>query len=196
MGYSQTWLAVRGGTAETVLPQLGLRGTGKREEEAESPLVGAELAGDWYIVIANRGGEPAGMLAAAPRLSANNDVVYGVVEEHVMASEASHWRGGQQVWRVAHDAQHGLEHLETEGELPSQFETIRAGFAKQQLDAVSNANVDYYFSIPLELARSLTGYLHDEDMAGIGAEPYEVLEKGGATDHAASKPWWKRLAGG
>jgi hypothetical protein len=196
MGYSQTWLAVRGGTAETVLPQLGLRGTGKREEEAESPLNGAELAGDWYIVIANRGGDPERMLEAAPRLSAANDVVFGLVEEHVMASEASHWRGGRRVWRVAHDSQHGIEHLETEGDLPPQFEGIRAGFAKQQLDEGPNPNVDFYFSIPLELARSLTGYMHDEDMAGIGAEPYEVLEKGAGPGPSASKPWWKRLTGG
>jgi hypothetical protein len=198
MGFSQTWLAVRGGTAETVLPQLGLRGTGKREEEAESPLVGAELAGDWYIVIANRGGDPKGMLKAAPRVSANNEVVFGMVEEHVMASEASHWRGGQQVWRVAHDSQHGLEHLEIAGTLPPQFETIKAGFAKQQLDEGPNANVDFFFSIPLELARSLTGYIHDEDMAGIGAEPYEVLEvaKHGTSEPSASRPWWKRLTGG
>ena len=198
MGYSQTWLAVRGGTAETVLPQLGLRGTGKREEEAESPRVGAELAGDWYIVIANRGGDPKGMIEAAPRLSATNDVVYGLLEEHVMASEASHWRGGRQVWRVAHDSRYGIEHLETEGALPPQFETIRAGFAKQQLDAGPKANVDFSFTIPLELARSLTGYMHDEDMAGIGAEPYEVLEaaKADASEVSASKPWWKRLTGG
>jgi hypothetical protein len=138
------------------------------------------------------------MLQAAPRLSVMNDVVYGLVEEHVMASEASHWRGGRQVWRAAHDSRYGIEHLETEGALPPQFEAIRAGFAKQQLDEGPNPNVDYFFSIPLELARSLTGYIHDEDMAGIGAEPYEVLEvaNGCTSEPSASKPWWKRLTGG
>lgn len=196
MGYSQTWLAVKGGTAESVLPHLGLRGTGRREDVAESPLVGAELAGDWYIVIANLGGDPELMTGAAPRLSETHDVVVGFVEEHVMASEASHWRGARRVWRVAHDAQSGIEHLETEGTLPPQFEYIRAGFMKQQIDEGPNPNVDFYFSIPLELARSLTGYMHDEDMAGIGAEPYEVLEKGTASDSSGSKPWWKRLTGG
>ena len=39
MGYSQSWLAVRGKPPAAVLDSLGLRGTGKREEIAESPIV-------------------------------------------------------------------------------------------------------------------------------------------------------------
>ncbi len=197
MGYSQTWLAVRGGTAETVLPRLGLRATGEREDIAESPLVGAELPGDWYVVIGSPCDHPSVTQEAASKLSAQGDVVHGWVEEHVMVSDASHWRSGGLVWHVQHNAQDSIDHLHAEGELPPQYEAIRDGFAKQQLDAGSNPNVDHYFSIPLELARSLTGYMYDDDMAGIGAEPYEVLEiAGGAVDPAASKPWWKRFGGG
>ena len=198
MGFSQTWLAVKGGTAERVLPHLGLRGTGRREDVAESPLVGAELPGDWYVIIAGEYGHPLLKPEAAQRLSRESDVVMGLVEEHVMACETSYWRDGSRLWLARHDAQQGQQHLETEGTVPSQFETIRAGFAAQQAEAGPGADVDYYFSIPLELARSLTGYMHDEDMAGIGAEPYEVLEvaKGDAAEKTASKPWWKRLAGG
>lgn len=198
MGYTQTWLAVKTGTAETVLPRLGMRETGQREDTPESPLVGAELPGDWYVVIAGTFRHPLLTLETAQRLSTENDVVLGLIDERVMFCETSYWRRGDQLWRAQHDAQKGLDHLDADGELPPHLEALHAGYLKKQADAAPNAGVDHLFSVPTELARSLTGYMHDDDMAGIGSEPYEILEvaTGGVAAPSASRPWWKRLTGG
>ena len=59
------------------------------------------------------------------RLSAGCEVVTGDVEEHVMVSIAIGWKDGQRVWSVTHDAQRDIEHLQTEGELPAAFTSIR-----------------------------------------------------------------------
>src|SRR5437867_3174852 len=122
MGASVSWLAVRGGTREAVLAALGLRGTGSFEEIPESALTGAALPSGWYIVVSNRE-YPAFMEdKTLARLSSTAEVVTCFVEEHVMCSFASQWRGSRMLWSVIHTADTGgIEHLETKGELPPFF---------------------------------------------------------------------------
>lgn len=200
MGYVLHWLAVRGGTAATVLPHLGLLGTGRREDTPDSPLLGAELPGDWYLVIANGGERQQVNEAAALRLSQANDVIYAEVDERVNRCSTHHFQAGREAWSARHDAQRGVTHLEVSGALPPHYPGIRDALAAQQTAAGTAAAVDYYFSIPLELARSLTGYLHDDDMAGMGADPFEVLTTSTHAHSAepAKKPgsWWRRAFGG
>ena len=52
MGYSLSWIAVRGKTTEVVERELRLVPTGATEDIPASPVVGASLNG-WTIVIAN-----------------------------------------------------------------------------------------------------------------------------------------------
>lgn len=199
MGYSQSWLAVRGKPPAVVLETLGLRGTGTREEIAESPIVGAELPTGWYLVVAGRSGHRLMRDQTLQRLSAGCEVVTGDVEEHVMVSVATGWKEGQRVWSVTHDAQRDMEHLQTEGELPAAFTSIRDRFrSEQQTAGGSKADVDYIFDVPVELAKTLTGYRHDADIPGAGADPYEVLVET-SSDASASTGWpslLKRLFGG
>jgi hypothetical protein len=95
-----------------------------------------------------------------------------------MLSSASGWNGEKQLWRVEHyGGEKGLLHLETEGNLPNEFECVRDRFFAQQESAGgANADVDYVYEIPAELAKALTGFRHDQDMPGMGVQPYEVLE--------------------
>ncbi len=118
MGYSQSSLVVRGKPKETVLAELRLRPTGKREDFAESLLVCAQLPTGWVIVVAQRTYPCMIGDSTLRRLSAGCEVVTCGVEEHVMVSEATLWRAGECVWRVSHDATHGVESLHVEGELP------------------------------------------------------------------------------
>jgi hypothetical protein len=49
MGFSVSWLAVRGKPSTAVLSELGLRGTGEYEEVPDSPhFWGANLPDGWY----------------------------------------------------------------------------------------------------------------------------------------------------
>ncbi len=198
MGFSQSWLAVKGKPAAAVLEALGLKGTGTREEIAESPIIGAELPGGWYLVVANRSGHRLMREPVVERLSAGCEVVTGDVEEHVMVSMAAGWKDGRRIWLVAHDAQRGIEHLKTQGELPTAFGGIRDEMRSQhQAAGGRQADVDYIFDVPVELAKALTGYRHDEDIAGVGDRPFEVLVQASASPSSSGeKPsFWKRLFG-
>lgn len=53
MGFSLSWLAVRGKEAAAVRRVLGVRRTGQREDVPDSPLLGADLPNGWYLVLAN-----------------------------------------------------------------------------------------------------------------------------------------------
>jgi hypothetical protein len=199
MGYSQSWLAVKGKPPTAVLETLGLRGTGTREENAESPIVGAELPSGWYLVVTGRSGHRLMRDQTLQRLSAGCEVVTGDVEEHVMVSVATGWRDGQRVWTVTHDAQRDMEHLQTEGDLPAAFASIRDRLRSEQQKAGGRkADVDYIFDVPVELAQTLTGYRHDADIPGAGTDPFEVLvETSSSASASTGRPsFLKRLFGG
>ncbi len=173
MGYSLSWLAVQAIDRQDLLAALELETTGAREEIAESDLVMATLPGDWHIVLSNRDErfDDTGLLE---RLSRGREIIACFVEEHVMYSEARGFSDGKLVWSVIHDAQAGLDHLETEGTLPASYAGIRERIEHQRR-AAGEAPADFLFDVPIELAKMLTGFRHDEDITGDEAEPFEVL---------------------
>jgi hypothetical protein len=192
MGYSQSSLAVSGKSPEEVLSAIGLRSTGKREEFPESRYNCANLPNGWFLVIADRAGSEIIDEAALRQLSVGCDVIACSVEEHVMVSEASGWENGSRTWRVVHDAQRGMEHLEAEGEPPAVFPSIRNRLCEEQNAAGgSDSDTDYYFDIPVELAMSFTGYRHDKDTLGLTENSFEVLE----TVDGRKKSFFRRLFG-
>jgi hypothetical protein len=190
MGYSLSWVAVRGKTAEEVLRELGLRATGEREEIPESPIVAAKLNDQLYLVLANndsRFAEDEGLR----RLSVGCELISCFVEEHVMCSRAAAWKGGEERWSVSHDAQIGIEHLEAKGALPSSYSGIRDRLAAERGKAGPDA-ADFLFDVPVELAKAETGFRHDQDCPGGAAEPFEVLVSDGGRN---KRSWIARLLG-
>ncbi len=176
MGFSLSWLGVKGVPPDVVLEALGLGGTGGRDEVPDAPLNGVELPGAWYLVIANRQPPEFFQESVLQRLSTIGEVVICFVEEHVMCSSATGWKHGRTMWSVLHDAQRDIEHLEAAGDLPSTFAAIRERLlASQQAAGGRTANVDYIFEVPVVLAEALTGYRHDAEIPALGKRPFEVL---------------------
>ena len=180
MGWSLSWAALKGGNLQTVCSALGLRATGKREGLAQSKIDGTALPTGWYVVVFNRteiGDE------ALRKLSQGGEVVSCFVEDHVMFSSATAWKNGRQLWRVVHDGgEDKVLHLETSGDLPAEFESIRKElFAKQEQEASEpdDLKVDHVYDLPAELAKTLTGFRHDQDTPGISGDVFEVLEQEG-----------------
>jgi len=97
-----------------------------------------------------------------------------------MFSSASAWKNGNKVWRVAHNGEEdNVLHLESSGDLPPEFESIRKNvFAKQAQEAAEpdDLKVDHVYELPAELAKKLTGFRHDQDTPGLVDEAFEVLE--------------------
>ncbi|HSY19870.1 MAG TPA: hypothetical protein VK815_16120 [Candidatus Acidoferrales bacterium] len=214
MGYSLSWLAVKGKSPAAVRDALGLRPTGQREEFPESDLCAAELPGGWYLIVSDHT-EHVAPDAILQTLSAGGELVTCFVEEHVMASAAAGWQDGRKLWSVTRDAQRGGDHLAAEGDLPPEYAAIRDRLLAKQRDEdlekppanrrlqrksgdFSQMRCDYIFSIPVELAQALTGYTHDGDIPGQTGEPFEVLAAVSSAPSAspAKKSFLKKLFGG
>ena len=173
MGFSLSWIAVRGKAPEAVNALLGLRSTGIRQEVAESAHNAIALPGGFYLVIFNRKELSAHFLR---RISRSAPLVYGFVEEHVMYSTLAEWENGQELWAVVHDAQEGTMDLQVRGSPPHPYGSIRDRLVAEQKAESEPAEVDYIFDIPVELGKELTGFRHDERLPGVTKEEFEVLE--------------------
>ncbi len=163
MGYSLSWLAVRQKNLSEVCGLLGLVNTGQTEEEPESDITAASLPNGWLLIVSNSSDLIfSGSKDLLKTASTGSECIACFVEEHVMCSDTECWRDGSFVWSVMHAADQGLMDLETKGKLPPQFTEISQRLIEQQKKAGGkDADVDYIFDIPLELAQSITGYKHD-----------------------------------
>jgi hypothetical protein len=173
MGYSLSWIAVKGKPPQAVRDEFSFRMTDAREEIPESELSAVEMPSGWYLIVSNHT-EQVVSDAAMRRLSSSGcELVTCFVEEHVMVSRATGWKDGQLKWSVTHDAQKGLMHLDVQGEPPPELAAIRdQKFAEQ---AAGDSDCDYLFDIPVETARSVAGYRHDQDVPGLSGDVFEVL---------------------
>jgi hypothetical protein len=181
MGYSISWIAIRGKDRDVVCSEFHVEPTGEFEDVPESPVVGARLPTGWYLLFINDRSLPgSGVLG---KLSTRAELVCCFVEEHVMCSSASGWQNGKEQWSVTRDAQQGLTHLESTGDLPWAYAAIHDDLSRKQ---VGKTNVDYLFDIPVELAKSLTGFRHDEDFFDAPSKPYERLQR-----TVAPGKWWQ-----
>ena len=190
MGYALSLLAVPTSAAAEALRQLGYLRTGQSCEYAREPLSSYELPTNWFLIVA-RGCDSRFLQPKilAP-LSEHFPVVACSIEEHVMFSSAEYWADGNQVWRAEHVGENGPIHLKTSGALPSGFEAMAAEHKRaQEADGGEKAGVDHYFEIPLNAAKEVIGFKHDEDIPGVDYEGFEVLRKGPSS--ADSKPWWR-----
>jgi hypothetical protein len=174
VGFSVSWLAVRGKEQRAVLSELGLTQTTARESIPESDVVGCVLPSGWYLVLYNDVNVPGLEEASLERISRTAEVITCEVEEHAMVSIASGWEDGRRLWCIAHDSDQGLRHLHTEGGLPQGFSEIRDACRARQ-DASDASNVDHYFDIPVEMAKHICRFRHDDMPDHVEAKPFVVL---------------------
>ena len=173
MGFRVLLIAVSGTTPAEVHKQLGVVPTQEFEEIAESPITGATLPNGDYLLYINDEDLIVPNDEQFARLSKGAKLLACYVNETCMESLATYWKNGKSKWRVHHDAEQGLEHLETAGALPSQFSAIRDRLIAQQR---SDREADYIFDIPVELVKELAGFRYDQDIPGADANPFQVLE--------------------
>jgi len=179
MGYCLTWFAVKGKSPEVVRAELGVRCTGEHVSYPAPRIAGADLPNGWYLVQCS--GYECQEDGVYTRLSAGCEVISLFVEEHVMVSRVSRWKDGKRLWSVVYDSVKGDEHLEADGDVPSDFVVNR-----DKVRAKADAGVGDYFDIPCRLATTLTGYRYDAPAKERVISSFEVLTR---------LSWLRRLFG-
>ena len=144
----------------------------------------------WYVIVANGCDHRFLKPSVLEPLSRSYRVVACSIEEHVMFSSAEEWVAGALAWRAVHVGENGPIHLKTSGALPPSFQSMADGLAaKQEAEGGKTAHVDYYFEIPLNAAKAITGFKHDENAPEVDYEKFDLLQDTSASEHR--KPWWK-----
>lgn len=188
MGASMAWVAVQSKDDAAVLRALNATPTADHDELFESELAGVRLRDGWYLIVAQGCDSALVSDESLSTLSRIGPLVACSLEEHVMFSSARSWRDGRQIWSVSHDAEQDVLNLETDGDLPEIFSTLRASAVQaQEQEGGSASEVDHIFEAPLSLAQHLTGFKHDESPDCFGDAKPVRLER--MADRA--RPWWK-----
>lgn len=160
MGYKISWVGFLALKKQDVLELIGGLDSGTVDEANEEPFSIAEIPGDWVVLFANDFGFASE--ENLEKLSTHGVVVACQVHEGVMFSASYGYNRGKQMWAVQHDASKGIRDLKFSGELPPEFPNIQARLtAEQETHGGDRADVDYFFDIPVETARSLCPYRHD-----------------------------------
>ena len=163
MGYAISWIAFKDKTGPQAAEMLALSCSGEFDEVPEGMFSGTLLDRGWYVVVIDKFGHAFVSDSSLRRLSASGTVVAAVIEEHVMFCSAQEWNGGKVIWKVSHESEKGLRHLEEQGSLPEEYASIKQRLlAEQQREDQGAKEVDYVFEVPLQLAESIAGFKHDK----------------------------------
>jgi hypothetical protein len=193
MGYSLSWLALKGTNTDAGLESIGLSRTGRVGEWGCPSVIGQKLPDGWYLILAPDCDHPVVSDANLAVLSSDTEVIACRLEEHVMFSCAELWERGKKVWYMEHDAQQVRRHLKIDGRLPAAYD-IFLSQAEELRDADDRGprEVDFYFEVPLETAKAIAGFKHDEDNAAIDYKSFEVFSYSSksAVEKTARK-WWQ-----
>ena len=191
VGFHISWVAFSGITPDAGLSRLGLRRVGRQAGYATEPFTGSVLPNGWFLVVADRDIEsPIISTSSLGGLSEAAEVIACSVAEGVMASTAEFWRDGHRMWSLSHDAQTSARHLESSGALPSGYQDVLAQeTARQDSEDPDGGDVDFFFDIPLAVARTIAGFKHDEKNPGLDDEGFEVFEW--IHPPAPRRRWWQ-----
>jgi hypothetical protein len=205
-----SWIMVERIDQDALLAALDLAATGETPGRydlgtSHVPLAAATLKSGWCAVFAKYALVMDATLGTEPprlvRLPARSRAITCVTLEHAMVSYASLWSGGRHIWQIRHDSGHGVEHLETSGDLPAGFSSLHDTALQKQRAASamrgrSGLGVDYIFSVPLDTAATITGFRHNRSMR---EDPFRTLRSLEPADGNVltklSKPprWWQMV---
>jgi hypothetical protein len=177
MGYSLSLLAVQCSDPDAALSGLNIVRTGQSCEYASKQLTGYAMPQSWYLVVANRCDYRFLRAKVLAPLSQNHRVVACSIEEHVMFSSAEEWVAGALAWRAVHAGENGPIDLKTSGTLPPSFQSMADELAaKQEAEGGKTAEVDHYFDVPLNAAKAITGFKHDEIVPSVDYQKFDQLQ--------------------
>ena len=183
MGTSSSWLVCDAGHLDDVKGLLGV--TEQPEGRAPDFIAYVSSRGRLFVFeCRGRKGSFAGE-EERRRLSAGREVIFCTLVTSVDWSEIARWKDGEDVWRVSCHLESG-DGLEERGEVPACLERL-----KREVEVDEDGEPDH-FSIPMKLARELTGFDGEDDGA---EESCELMEWVGP-ERAVKRGWFARWFGG
>jgi hypothetical protein len=178
MGFSITWFAVPEANAESFLRGLDLVDSGQTEEFPDSLICTARMDTGWQVLWYNKFECPFLDQDVVVALSKTHEILVCTVEEHCMDCAATLWRGGRRLWHLHYDGSRGPKGLDVDGDLPPCLPAIKDEMEREQLAAGGDkAGVDMIFEIPVRVAKTLTGFKHDEDSPHVVGGVFHVLAR-------------------
>jgi hypothetical protein len=178
MGFAITWFAIPEKNSAAFFARFGLSSTGERIEVPDCLIATAKLDTGWTLLWYDKYDCPFLDKRELAKVSVAHDIIRCLVEEHVMASSAEFWSYGSRKWFLSHEGENGPKGLVSDGELPDSFVSIKEKMEANQLaNGGEKANVDYIFEIPLQVAKSVVGFKHDERCDHIPDNLFDVMER-------------------
>ena len=161
MGFSVSWLAVKSDDLDKLFKIADISSTTKTDDLL---VLGFSDKDGWCFLEADKSNHPISKNSLS-RISVLGETIACSVNECVMVSVVECWNNGKQTWSIAHDAQEGMFDLTVKGGfLPDQYENIKNFWVSQQnAEGGDDADVDFIFEIPVQVAKHICGYKHDED---------------------------------
>ncbi len=195
MGCAVSWIAIKSDNSNQIREMLEVTEAGEASDRHRDPLSMADLGNGWMLLYLNSLNSDIVADSSLARLSKIGQLIVCKIEEHIMYSSCSMWMRSERLWRIAHDSQEGMYHLEQEGSLPEVFKSIKKEkFKAQHSEGGSSASVDLVFEIPLELAADMCGFQHNLTYPFKNKHAYIPLMpqlKTGQPNDNADRPWWK-----
>ena len=95
-------------------------------------------------------------------MSVGTTILIAQVYEGGMLSCLFSYEDGIKSWDVMHDSSKGLTNLDIEGTPPKIIDEVRGEMTlAQHMDEGQDADVDYFFDIPIVLGKRLCGFQHN-----------------------------------
>jgi len=182
MGFCVSLYAIFDREPSDVHRDLGLEPNGETEDFPDSPVSGAMMKSGVYILYFNDRAM-FGEDAIRP-INANSRLLGCNVNETCMYSSLTAINHGSEEWSVIHDSSNGVLNLETHGDVPAPFTSIRDDkLSKQEHDG---DGVDHVFDVPVDLFVRLGGIRYDEDLESDDPNPWHTL----VSTKKPSRWWW------
>jgi hypothetical protein len=192
MGTGLAWFTVESAELADIATALDVKATGRRGARREFSLAARKLQDGRWLVVSDNCDEPLFATKHLAVISRKGRAFSGMFEEHVMASSFTAWGKGRKAWSLAHQGDDDALHLKTTGKLPGDVATLRdAALVKQRREG-EDAEGDYLFELPLELARSHGGLDPDSD---FDEGEFEELSIGTWRELWRRTLWWRLLLG-
>lgn len=173
MGVSGSWIAFQSLSKEEALARTSLRDTGRPGTSPEAPVSGAELPNGWYLIFFDH--ESLAGQRLEP-LSSGCRIIACDFEEHAMVSSAASYENGRRQWEISHCTD--PYDLRVEGTPPPEFAAVRDRLSEEQDDAGGqDADVDFFFDIPLQTAQAICGYSYEVAEFDWGEPAFTRLER-------------------